>query len=272
MAVQSIPLKRAPKGKADRRYTTKIIKAGALLADTKTLLAHWQMDCSVQANLERIRQENIFGKASRARVVDILTIFRQRYLVEESVTKALVALVLGKFPSNALERILYFHSARADTLLHDAVTAIFVPLREQGLVDISVQDVQQSLAKWVEQGKTMGHWSQPTITRISQGLLSALRDFGVLEGAANKRIAPAFVPVEAFAYIMFYLKQHQPSGAKLIGLPDWHLFFLEREGVERLLFEAHQRGLLEYHVAGSVTRLTFPVETIEEYANVLAQR
>ena len=71
---------------------------------------------------------------------------------------------------------------------------------------------------------------------------------------------------------MFYLKQHQPSGAKVIELPDWELFFLQREVVERFLFEAHQQSLLEYHVAGSVTRLTFPAKTLEEYANVLAQR
>jgi hypothetical protein len=57
---------------------------------------------------------------------------------------------------------------------------------------------------------------------------------------------------------VFYLKQQQPSGAKLIELPDWKLFFLRREGVERLLFEAHQRDLLEYHVAGSVTRFLLP--------------
>jgi hypothetical protein len=58
----------------------------------------------------------------------------------------------------------------------------------------------------------------------------------------------------------------------LIELSHWKLFFLRREAVERFLFEAHQRRLLEYHVAGSVTRLTFPAESLEEYANVLAQR
>jgi len=94
----------------------------------------------------------------------------------------------------------------------------------------------------------------------------------VLQGAVNKRITTAYLPTEAFAYIAFYLKQQQPSGAKLLELPDWKLFFLPREGVERFLFEAHQRELLEYHVAGSVTRLTFPAKTLEEYANALAQR
>ena len=45
-------------------YTSKIIKAGASLADTKTLLSHWDVTTSVQKNMERMRWENIFGKAS----------------------------------------------------------------------------------------------------------------------------------------------------------------------------------------------------------------
>ena len=253
-------------------YSSKIIKAGALIGDTKTLLSHWDVAASVEENINRAQRENVFGKASRSRVEDILAIFRQRYLAEESVTRALVILVRGKFPPAALERLLYFHSARADQLLHDAVTEILVPMQARGLVDINVQDFQRSLAMWVKDGKTTGHWSEPTITRISQGLLSTLRDFGVLQGAVNKKIVSAYVPVAAFAYVLFFLKQNQPSGAKLVEHPDWRLFFLPREGVERFMFEAHQQGLLEYHAVGSVTRLSFPVTTLEEYAHVLAQR
>jgi hypothetical protein len=88
----------------------------------------------------------------------------------------------------------------------------------------------------------------------------------------NKRLAPPFLPVPAFAYVMFCLKRGQASGARLVDDPDWRLFFLSRDGVERSLFEAHQNGLLEYHAAGSVTRLTFPSETLEDYAHVLVDR
>jgi hypothetical protein len=253
-------------------YSSKIIKAGALIGDTKTLLSHWDIDASVAENVSQMRRDNVFGKASRARVEAILAIFRIRYLNEQSVTKALITLVRKKIPATALERLLYFHSARADRLLRDSVTEILVPMHARGLVDINVQGIQRSLAKWVNEGKTTANWSAPTITRIAQGLLSTLRDFGVLQGAVNKKISPAYFPIESFAYLVFYLKQHQPSGAKLIELPDWKLFFLDKEGVERFLFEAHQRDLLEYHVAGSVTRLTFPAETLEAYANVLTKR
>src|SRR5438046_2667171 len=142
-------------------YSSKIIKAGALIGDTKTLLSHWDVTAPVAENIKRVQRDNVFGKASRSRVEDILVIFRQRYLTEESVTRALATLVRRRFPTAALARLLYFHSARADQLLHDAVTEILVPMQARGLVDINVQNFQRSLAKWVEEGKTTGHWSEP---------------------------------------------------------------------------------------------------------------
>src|SRR3954471_10286464 len=102
-------------------YSSKIIKAGALLADSKTLFAHWDLAASVQDNMDRMRRENLFGKASRSRVEDVLAIFRQRFLTEDAVTRALVVLVRGKFPTASLDRILYFHAARSDRLLRDVV-------------------------------------------------------------------------------------------------------------------------------------------------------
>ncbi|HUY31330.1 MAG TPA: BrxA family protein [Pirellulales bacterium] len=253
-------------------YCSKIIKAGALLADTKTLLAHWDVAASVKENMDRIRRENLFGKASRSRVEDVLAIFRQRILGETSVTKALVVLVRKRLAAAALDRILYFHAARSDRLLRDTVSEILIPLQARGISEIDTLEIQRPLKKWVAAGMTSGDWSEPTIRRIAQGLLSTLRDFGVLQGAAKKRIGPAYLPLAAFAYVAFHLKQHQPSGARLVELPDWKLFFLPREGVERFLFEAHQHNLLEYHVAGSVSRLTFPADTLQEYAHVIAQR
>ena len=128
-------------------YSSKIIKAGALIGDTKTLLSHWDIGASVAENIGRVHRDNTFGKAVPFWVEAILAIFRQRYLTEEPVTKALVALVRDKFPTTALERLFYFHSALADRLLRDAVTEILVPMQARGLVDINVQDFPSVLGK-----------------------------------------------------------------------------------------------------------------------------
>jgi len=50
-------------------YTSRIIKAVALLADTKTLLAHWDTAATVAANFDLCRREKVFGKASRSRIL-----------------------------------------------------------------------------------------------------------------------------------------------------------------------------------------------------------
>src|SRR5688500_2196514 len=101
-----------------RPYTSRITKASALLDDTKPLLSHWHVAATVPENLDRIRRDNLFAKASRSRVEDILAVFRQRYLVEPDVVKALVVLVKNRLPAASLDRVLFFHATRADALLH----------------------------------------------------------------------------------------------------------------------------------------------------------
>lgn len=151
-------------GSTNLPYSSKIIKAGALLADTKTLLANWHEALSVSENLGRFRRDNVFGKASRSRVEDILAIFRQRYLTAEPVTKALVALVKGQFPAEGLNRILYFHAAQADPLLHDVVTEVLARFSSQGRTDVSVEDIQAAVTHWVDEGKTTSSVALPTST------------------------------------------------------------------------------------------------------------
>jgi len=227
---------------------------------------------SVEENLKQFRHDNILGKASRSRVEDILAIFRQRYLTDKSVTKALVTLIHNKFLAEGLNCILYFHATQSDRLLHDFVTELLASMHQLGRLDVSVNDVKNWISKKITQGQTQSPWSDTTITRCAREVLSTLRDFGILQGAVKKRLAPIYLPIEAFAYIALYLQQNQPSGEKLIHAPEWQLFFLSPEAVEHFFMEAHQHHLLEYYAAGSIIRITFPTDSIEEYAHVVSRK
>jgi len=180
--------------------------------------------------------------------------------------------VEGNWPPMAAMVAKPFAVGRTSMSSTSILSPVVMPMQAQGIADIDPIAIQKVLAKWVEKGLTTTAWSENTVSRVSRNLLACLRDFGVLRGAVNKQIAPAYMPVTGFAYIAFYLKQHQPSGVKLLEHPDWKLFFLNRELVERFFFEGNQHHLLEYHAAGTVTRLTFPADTLEGYANVLAQK
>jgi hypothetical protein len=256
----------------DGVYTSMIIRAGALLPETKTLLAYWDEGLSTAENLHNAQLANIFGKASRAWVKQFLRTLQERYFYDEATARGLVALVKGGLPAESLDRILYFYAAQADALLHDVVTDVLLPLQARGRAEIYPSDVQTAIRGWIAEGKTTGQWAENTIIRATRNTLATLRDFGVLQGAAKKRLAPTYLPVEAFAYLAKVLRQGQPSGERLIGHAEWRLFFLSAGAVERFFMEAHQHHLLEYQAAGSVVRITFPVESIEDYARVILQR
>ena len=252
-------------------YSTKIIKAGALLSDTKLLLEYWDDEVDVDENLERIKRWNLFGKASRSRVEDILLIFRQRYLSDPDSLNALVTLAKSRMPAEALDRILYFQAARSDLLLHDLVTQVLAEWTERGDREVRPAEVQNWISEQVAEGKTERPWSESVQRRVVQGLLSALRDFGILEGQVKKCLAYPYLPVEAFAFIAFQLYLGGHSGERLLNSEEWRLFLVPDGMVERFFLEAHQEGLLEYYAAGPVVRLDFPVQSLEEYARLIAR-
>ncbi len=256
----------------ESRYSSKIIKAGALLPDTKLLLENWDEDIDVQANLGRVREENLFGKASRSRIEDILLVFRQRYLKDPEVLNALVVMTRNRMPSESLDRILYFQATRSDPLLHDLVTELLSEWSRRSDREIRPWEVQNWVEEQVEAGRTERPWSPAVQTRVVQGLLSALRDFGILEGSVKKRLAYVYLPLDAFAFIAFQLHIEGRSGRALLHDPSWRLFLLPEGTVERFFLEAHQEGLLEYYAAGPVVRTDFPAQNLEEYASVLARR
>ena len=253
-------------------YTAKIIKGGSLIADSKVLLSAWDSEASVDENLRTMQQKNTLGRASRSRVDDILRALQQRLLDDGDVTRALLTICRCQPTSASLVKLLYYHAARADQLLYDVVTEVLVQHHLAGTAQVQLADVVRPLQSWVRLGRTRGTWGESTVVRVAQGLLATLRDFGVLEGAVNKRIAPSYLPLHAFAYVAFYLLDELRSGERLLSSPDWRLFFLDRGAVERFLIEAQQHNLLEYHAAGDVTRITFPADSLSEYAHVLCGR
>jgi hypothetical protein len=253
-------------------YSSKIIKAGALLPDTRLLLAHWDLTEGVSTNLLRFQQTNLLGKASRSRATDILAIFRQRYLADRQELAALVTLVQADVSPAVLVPILYFLTLQADPLLRDVVEQVLTPMLGRGDTQVHTAEVVRWLGEQARAGRTQGAWSEPTQVRIAQGILATLRDFGVLHGKVNKRVATLYLPVPSFAFLAFLLNKKQRSGERLLHHPAWRVFFLAEPAVERLFLEAHQERLLEYHAAGRVIRIEFPAERLEEYAHALTQR
>lgn len=268
---QAAPLSR-PDAAPEPIYTSRIIKASALLADTRVLLHEWDLGQSAATNLDRLRQQNVFGKASRSRIDDILTIFRQRYFDDPAIGGMLVTLAQGGAPGAWIDPLLYFFSVQNDRTLRDLVVDVLYPRLQGGYSDVTVEYITRALRTWVAEGKTTSVWGDRTIARVARGALATLRDYGILAGKTHKRIAPFYLPTPSFALAAHWLAGRERSGERVLHSDEWKLFFLPVAGVERFFVEAHQEHLLGYQAAGSVVRIDFPTDDLVEFANVLLER
>jgi hypothetical protein len=254
---------------APQILTSKIIKAGALVADTKTMLANWDINLGVSENINRLQTSNLFGKASRSRIEDILAVFRQRYLGSSDLIKALIALSNGLAAPELLDSVLYYYTAMNDSLVKACVLEFIWPRYEKGFREVPLALVKQWIGDQVVAGRTTNAWSAKTIERCAQELLCTLRDFRLLEGGVAKSIIPRFTPVPAVAFVAFAMAHAGSSARQVVESQDWGLFLMQPSLVSEMFIEANQHHLLTYSFAGSVQRLDFPATSLEEYAHVV---
>ncbi len=262
----------SPSDKA-RVYTSRLQKGGALLEDMRILVRNWTDEALRDEQRQKAILENSLGKRTRSRTAHVFGYaFSQRFLKGNppGAWKLVRPLEDRDLPLGILKPVYYWVTARSDRSLYDFVVEEIHP-KSKGhdptvRLDETVPWIQRALSKEAHR------WSDGVTLRVAQGMLAALRDFGILQGRAQKRIAPVYLPAESFSYIAFVLHMLGSSGEGLVLHTDWKLFLMEPFVVERLLLEAHQRGLLSYHAAGKIHRIEFKPHTLEEMADVIAGR
>jgi hypothetical protein len=255
----------------EHNYTTRLQKGGALLNDMRLIVQHWSESDTHQLQGQRIIQKNLLGKSTKARSMDIYRrTFSQRYLKGDppEAWKIVKPLENSNIPIEILKPVYYWITARSDHLLYDFVSEELFARSRNSNHSIRVDETAFWLKKNLsEQNQS---WTETVTLKVARGMLAALRDFGILEGGAKKRIAPSYLPIESFAYLAFVLDQLGNSGESLINHSDWRLFLFNIQTVEYMFLEAHQNRFLNYQSAGKIYRIELFAKTIEEMTDVIA--
>ena len=253
-------------------YTSRLQKGGALIEDMRLLVRSWD-EGSRAKQKDHILSENVLGKKTRARALDVYQeVFVPRFIRGNppeawKIVRALENLDLS---IEIIKPVYYWIAARSDRVIYDFTVDEILPKSKSPDLSIRVDETKNWIEKkLIEHGQS---WSQSVTIRVAQGLLATLRDFGILVGATSKRIAPVYLPVESFAYLAFIFHELGSSAERLIHHPDWKLFLMESPVVERLFLDAHQHRLLQYEAAGNIYRIDFSARNTEEMADVIAGR
>lgn len=256
------------------KYKARFHHAGAMINEMLTLIRHYNENISRDAWINHIIQSNLLGKNTRSWLREIIVNnFYPRFVngVVTNAYKHIRMLDEKGVPLEFLKAIMYYHTALWDEFLYDYITIDLFEKYFSGQTFISARDVYNYI-EMIPQDKFQKPWSDYVKRRLSRGIMSALRDFGILEGRNQKKIANFHLPLEVFIYVAFLLHSRFQSGEKIVHHRDWRLFLLTERNVDRLFLEAHQENLLKYQAAGGVIRIEFYAQNLEELLNAIADR
>ena len=255
----------------NKKYKARFQHFGAMIQESRILIEHYQPELDKKEWMNHIIQNNILGKSSRAWAKELVNgVFFPRFIdgLIPDVWKDLKLLLLNNIPTTVINSLFYYLTVKSDEFIYDYVINEIYDRYFTGRLSIAAADVYDYIQSIPEENFN-SKWSDYTKLRLSRGIMATLRDFGILTGKAQKKIANYFLPLESFLYIAFFLKREVQSGEKMLEHPDWRLFLLNPKLVERMFLEAHQQHYLSYQAAGAIIRIEFPFQHSGELINAI---
>ena len=247
-----------------------IIK-GSCLGETYAAFRAWDLQRSKQDNLQRLRDENLIGAASANWLRDVVFVISRRFDPDVR-DRPLIELAQAGLHREAWDPLLLWHMTRDEFLLRDFLVNWLYPRFVEGAYRLDTEEVTTYLGSLAGRDGVLwsGSWTTATTKRVASGLLRIAADLGLLKGGSVKTFASYHLPEPSFLYLLHAIAETEVNVGRIIAAPDWRMYLLAPDDVERQIVHLHQYRKLHYEVAGTLAQLTLPCRTAAEYARGLA--
>jgi hypothetical protein len=225
-----------PLWRAGAPYRPNNVSSAGLLNETRQFLRTY----ADVRDLAITRQQLIDGglaQRSRATRTTLLKVI-QRRLVRWAppawVWDDLIAFAQDEiFPS--LPAALLLHVARQDLILYDVVQHLIVPRWQSGEHIVVRADVQRLFDEALPAHPEIDQWTYQTRAKLAGTMLSILRDYGLLQGTARKRIIEPIVPLPVAQHVLHLLRAEGIQESAIPTHPDWRLWLWDNGQVQSVL-------------------------------------
>lgn len=240
-----------------------------MIEETYSVFAHWDLSATKSENLDQLRSHNYIGASSGTWLRDVAKVVNRRYDPGDR-DRALVRLAQGGLPLAEWKPLMLWHMTRDEFLVRDFLTNWLFNAYEDGAYRLRSEDLHEYLRTIDQRGGVTEHpWSESTVRRAAPALLRTAADFDLVSGRTVREFAGYHLPERAFIYLLHALRDSGLSPQKVIQSPDWRMYLMRPDDVERELLRLHQFHRLRYDVAGSIVELSLPSKSALEYAQAM---
>lgn len=255
-------------------YTSQLGAGLGMIPETQVLLDLWHEGMGATTLHKTALEDGCFPGLSARRLRNLVVeCFAPRYLVDHGAPARLLKRLRNQTTAQAIDQLMFLYTCRANPILADFVREVYWPAYAAGCSQLDNEEARSFVTQANREGKTVTPWSDSVIRNIAGYLTGCCGDFGLLERGQRRvrRILPYRLDPHV-ATILAYERHFAGLGDnRLIADPDWALFGLASEDVIVELKQLALKGQLILQSAGGVTQISWPLKTIDEVIDAVAQ-
>ena len=256
-------------------YRTGLEAVGAVVPETIVILSEYARVKDWDQVKRAVVRENLLMKRSSKRVRKILKAVKERFLSNPSTlpsVEQLARIVATDIPLAAKAQMLYPYHCRSDSLVEQSILRLVSPrLASDSEQEMTTRDVYDFLVAERRDHPELRQWSAYLRRRWSEGFLSLLRDYGLMEPAPSRRLIKPSIRIEAYAFFLLNLLWRGTTARSALNDDLWRLFMLTKGDQENLLVKAQAAGWLHYLRAGKIIELSPTHKSLEEWLDELGR-
>lgn len=256
-----------------RPYTTQLQAGLGLVRETMTLLDLWLPGMSTIQLYEEALNSGRFPTLTARRLRNVVVeCFAPRYLTANARPAACLKRLSPTLSTADLTQLMLMFTSRASPILGDFVREVYWPRYAGGYMQLTNGDARVFVEKGINDGRTVKHWSEATVRRVSAYLTGCCADYGLLEpGSRSTRcILPFRISSIVAAYLAYELHFAGVGDRKLLMHQDWQLFGLNPDEVLEQIKGLSRKGLLIVQAGGEVIRMSWMKHDMEALYDALA--
>ena len=241
-------------------YSARNSSKGALIDEAGRVFA----SLAEGESIENIRRQVLLGTLLTQRSRDnrerIWASIQTRYLVPSVpwLTSRLAEASTRGARSHEFVSLLYLMYTLRDRLAFDFVTGVLWPKRYAMRTVISRNDVLDLLKQAAEHQPQIERWAESTRVKLARSILTALRDFGVLEGQQKKILVRPVLPLPTAEVLLRVLIMEGCRGREVLQDRAWRLFLLSESEVASTLSKLALQGPIRFEKTGITVVLETP--------------
>jgi hypothetical protein len=257
---------------SNQQYTTQLQAGLGMISENLHFLDAWEPEDDVQTLYHRLLETGEGSNVTARRLRNLVAeMFAPRFLADDNRPATHLKILKDRLDVSVIGQFIYLYTVRAQRIFYDFMATVYWRIYESGRTRMDREEIIQFIEESLDEGRMQKRWSESTIRRVTGYLGGCAVDFGFFDKArkGSYEFISKTIPRSLSLYLAYELHFLNYSDEAVTHHDDWKLWGMSPHDAQRELEALGRGGHLIFQGGGSVVRVSWRYQTMEEVLDVI---